>query len=127
MAGRDIVAMSREELRRVSLIRKVLDGEISQREAAGILELSDRQVRRLVVRVREGGDEGLAHRLRDRRSHKAIDERVKRRVLRLCRTRYEGFGPTLASEKLVQSRHSLLFPPLSQHRSLEGSLTGLEM
>jgi len=36
-AGKDIVMMSREELRRVSLIRKVLDGEITQVVVAGIL------------------------------------------------------------------------------------------
>jgi transposase len=102
MTGRDIVVMSREELRRVSLLRKVLDGEMSQREAAGILELGERQVRRLVVRVRVEGDEGLIHRSRGERSHGAIEEGVKRKVLRLCRTRYEGFGPTLASEKLLE-------------------------
>lgn len=100
MTGRDIVVMSREELRRVSLIRKVLDGEVLQREVVEILGLCERQVRRLVGRVREEGDEGVIHRLRGRRSHKAVDERVKRKALRLCRTRYEGFGPTLASEKL---------------------------
>ena len=94
--------MSQKELRRVSLIRKVLDGGISQREVAGILELSERQVRRLVVRAREDGDEGLVHRSRGERSHGAIEEGVKRKALRLCRTRYEGFGPTLASEKLAE-------------------------
>ena len=102
MTGRDIVVMSQKELRRVSLIRKVLDGGISQREVAGILELSERQVRRLVVRAREDGDEGLVHRSRGERSHGAIEEGVKRKALRLCRTRYEGFGPTLASEKLAE-------------------------
>lgn len=100
MAGRDIVMMSREELRRVSLIRKVLDGEMTQRAVVGVLGVCERQVRRIVGRVREEGDEGVIHRLRGRRSHKAVADRVRRRVIGLCRTRYEGFGPTLASEKL---------------------------
>jgi len=87
-------------LRRVGLIRKVLDGEITQRVAAGVLGVCERQVRRIVGRVREEGDEGVIHGLRGGRSHKAIADRVRRRVIGLCRTRYEGFGPTLASEKL---------------------------
>jgi len=100
MTGRDIVIMSREELRRVSLMRKVLDGEISQRDVAELLGLCDRQVRRIVVRVREEGDDGVIHRSRGEQSHGAIEAGVKRKAVRLCRTRYEGFGPTLASEKL---------------------------
>jgi transposase len=95
-----MVVMSREELRRVGLIRKVLDGEMTQRAVAGLLDVCERQVRRMVGRVRAVGDEGVIHRLRGRRSHKAIGDEVRCRVLRLCRTRYEGFGPTLASEKL---------------------------
>jgi transposase len=100
MAGKGILMMSHEELKRVSLIRKALDQEITQREVAEILVLSDRQVRRIARRVREEGDEGVIHGSRGQRSHRAIEKRVKRKVIRLCRSRYEGFGPTLAAEKL---------------------------
>jgi transposase len=102
MTGKGILMMSREELRRVSLIRKVLDGEIRQKEVAEILDLSDRQVRRIVSRVREKGDEGVIHGLRGEPSHRAIEKRIKGKVIGLCRGRYEGFGPTLASEKLKE-------------------------
>jgi hypothetical protein len=100
MVGEDIIRMSHEELKRVSLIHKVLDREITQREVGEVLEVCERQVRRIVVRVREAGDEGVIHRLRGRPSHRAIKNGVKRKVISLCRSRYEGFGPTLASEKL---------------------------
>lgn len=102
MTGKGILMMSREELRRVSLIRKILDGEITQREVAEILTLSDRQVRRIVSRVRRDGDEGVIHGLRGEPSHRAIEKRIKGKVISLCRSRYEGFGPTLASEKLEE-------------------------
>lgn len=100
MAGEGILMMSHEELKRINLIRKALDGEITQREVAEILEVCDRQVRRIVRRVREKGDEGVIHGSRGQLSHRAIEKRVKRKVISLCRSRYEGFGPTLASEKL---------------------------
>ena len=100
MAGKGIVMMSHEELKRLSVIRKALDGEITQREVAEILVLSERQVRRIARRVREEGDEGVIHGSRGQSSHRAIEKRIKRKVISLCRSRYEGFGPTLASEKL---------------------------
>ena len=100
MVGEDIIRMSHEELKRVSLIRKALDREITQGEVAEVLEVCERQVRRIVSRVRDEGDEGVIHRSRGRPSHRAIENGVKRKVISLCRSRYEGFGPTLASEKL---------------------------
>ena len=72
MAGKGILMLSREELRRVSLIRKVLEGEIRQREGAELLDLSDRQVRRIARRMEEEGDEGVIHRSRGQPSHGCV-------------------------------------------------------
>jgi len=53
--------MSGKELRRVHVIRQVLDRKLTQVKAATVLGLSPRQVRRLVTRVRQEGDGGLVH------------------------------------------------------------------
>ena len=45
MAGKDIIMLSPRELRRLHIIHKVLDGAISQVEAAAFLLLSDRQIK----------------------------------------------------------------------------------
>lgn len=97
-----ILTMSQKELKRLHVIRKAIDKHIKQREAASLLELSERQIRRLVKRVREELDKGIIHRSRGRQSHRAIDESVKNKILRLCRTIYTGFNPTFASEKLFE-------------------------
>lgn len=102
MVGKDIVTMSQEELKRLSVIHKAIDGRITQVEAGEILNISDRQARRIIVRVQEEGDKGVVHRSRGQPSHNAIDVRMKKKALRLCRVAYEGFGPTLASEKLFE-------------------------
>ncbi len=96
----EIIKMSMEELRRLKLVSEAINGSISQREIAELLELSYRQTKRLVARVREEGDGGIIHRLRGKQGNRRIDEKVKARVLRLCREKYRDFGPTLASEKL---------------------------
>lgn len=98
----DILTMSQRELKRLHLIRKAIDRRIKQREAAELLELSQRQIRRLVKRVREESDKGIIHRSRGKQSHRAIAETIKSKALALCRGIYAGFNPTFASEKLFE-------------------------
>ena len=98
----DILTMSQKELKRLHIIRKAIDKRIKQREAAEILELSQRQIRRLVKRVREESDKGIIHRLRGTKSHRAIAGTIKHKALALCRGIYAGFNPTFASEKLFE-------------------------
>lgn len=102
MARKDIIVMTPKELKRLHIIHKVQDKKLKQVEAAGILDLSTRQVRRIVKRVKEEGDRGVVHKLRRRRSHRSIAERTKERVLGYCRGKYSGFNPTFASEKLFE-------------------------
>ena len=102
MAGEDIVRMSLRELRRLKVLHAVLDKRFTQKAAAAKLDLSERQVRRLVKSVREFGDGGIVHRGRGRPSNRRLSERFKADVLKLCRKRYSDFGPTLAAEKLLE-------------------------
>ena len=101
MTGEDIITMSQRELKRLHVIKKVLDEVLSQVEASEILLLSSRQIRRMVRRVREEGDKGIRHGLRGKKSANRLPKKVKDKVIKLYRGKYEGFGPTLASEKLL--------------------------
>jgi len=58
MAGEDMIMAHPGEIRRLHVIRKVLEGVIKQVEAAEILSLSGRQIRRIVKRIRCEGTEG---------------------------------------------------------------------
>ena len=102
MTGKDMIAMSQEDLRRLGVMHKVIDRRVTQVEAAGILDLSDRQIRRIITRVQEDGDKGIIHQSRGQLSHNATDLKIKNKVINLCKKTYEGFGPTLASEKLFE-------------------------
>ena len=106
MEDREGILMIRpNELKRYQLISKVLDRNINQQEAAELLGISDRQVRRIVRRVRVEGERGIIHRLRGRRGCRRIPDNVRTRVLELYQERYNDFGPTLASEKLLELDH----------------------
>jgi hypothetical protein len=102
MAGEDMVMVRQGELKRLHVIQKVLERVIKQVEAAEILSLSGRQIRRIVKRIRREGDRGIVHQSRGRPSNRRTPDKVKSKVIRLYRAQYKDFGPTLASEKLLE-------------------------
>jgi hypothetical protein len=97
----DRIEMSQRERDRLSVLHDLKKGRLSQAKAAELLELTPRQVRRLLVRWAKVGDQGLIHGLRGRPSNRSCKASLRRRVLARYRKRYAGFGPTLASEKLA--------------------------
>ena len=102
MAGKDIIMLSQEELKRLHVVKKILEGVLKQVEAAAILILSDRQVRRVVRKVKTEGDRGIIHGSRGRPSNNRFASEVKDRAIRLYQEKYNDFGPTLFSEKLYE-------------------------
>ena len=102
MVGEDRVIMSVKELRRVHVIRHALERKITQGQAGKALGLTARHIRRLLQRVEQEGDKGLAHRGRGKFSNRRMPEQVKAKVLGLYARRYADFGPTLAAEKLAE-------------------------
>ncbi len=103
MAGKDIIMLTQEELRRLHIIRKTIEKKIRQKEAAEMLFLSSRQIRRIAKRIEEEGDEAIAHRSRGKPSSRKLPMKIRDRVIKLCRGKYKGFGPTLAAEKLQET------------------------
>lgn len=104
MAEKDIT-MSKKELKKFHLITNILERKITQVEVARLLGISDRQVRTIVSRVKAEGEAGVIHGLRGRVSNRAYSEELRTKVLRLYEEKYEDFGPTLASEKLLELDH----------------------
>ncbi len=100
MGQKDIIIMSPEDLRRLNIVNQAIGGMIIQKKAAELIGVSEREVRRLIKRVREEGDTGIIHRSRGKPGHGRIDDEIKDKVLGLCNENYWDFGPTFASEKL---------------------------
>ncbi|MEK7272617.1 MAG: ISNCY family transposase, partial [Nitrospirota bacterium] len=102
MVREDRVIMSVKELRRVHVIRQTMEKTLTQVKAGILLGLTPRHIRRLIERVTQAGDQGLAHRGRGTPSNRRIPETVKAKGLQLYEKRYGDFGPTLAAEKLAE-------------------------
>jgi hypothetical protein len=75
---------------------------VTLKTAALRLGVTYRQLRRIWKRFQDEGDPGLIHRGRGRPSNRAKPASLRHRAIRRYRERYEGFGPTLACEKLAQ-------------------------
>jgi len=102
MNQKDIITMTSKELRRLKVIEETQERHLTQKEAASILDLSERQVKRITKRVRLEGATGIIHRSRGNPSNRRITDALRKRVIHLYRENYEGFGPTLAQEKLLE-------------------------
>lgn len=102
MAEKDMITMSREEASRLHIIHQALNKKIRQTEAASLIDLSDRQIRRMIKRVREEGDEGICHRSRGTISNHRIPKKIKDKTLKLFREQYNDFNLVHATEKLCE-------------------------
>ncbi len=95
MTGEDMIMARQGEWKRLHVIQKVLERVIKQVEAAEILSLSSRQIRRIIKRITIEGDKGIIHKSRGRRSNRRIPGKIRDKVIQLYRKQYQDFGPTL--------------------------------
>ena len=99
--------MTQRDRDRLVVLKKVQKKLITQQQAAEQLKLSERQVRRLLVKLKEVGDGAVIHGLRGRPSNRKLSEERRQKAVRILSEEvYQGFGPTLASEYLAK-RHKL--------------------
>jgi helix-turn-helix protein len=94
--------MSSRELQRVEVLGRVKSKALKQTQAAEVLRLSYRQLKRLWRRYQQCGPEGLKHGNAGRVSNRAKSARFRQRVLGLVAKKYGDFGPTLAAEHLAE-------------------------
>lgn len=98
----ELLEMSQKEIKRLGVMQKLAEKRMSQREAASILGVGVRQVKRLLRAYRENGAKGLVSKRRGRASNNRLSEETRQKALDLLKGKYKGFGPRLAWEKLVE-------------------------
>ena len=99
--------MSNRELERVEAMGRVRKGDLKLTDAAVLLELGYRQVKRVWRCYREEGLQGLKHGNAGKTSHHCKPSKLRCKALSLIRKKYSGvegerFGPTLAAEHLAE-------------------------
>ena len=95
-----MIEVSGRELDRLRMLVRIEAGELTIQEASKELDLSTRQVSRILNRFRREGASSVAHRLRGRPSNRKIGLVERNHIIGIVEREYPDFGPTLASEKL---------------------------
>jgi len=98
----DSITLRLSEQRRVQVLMQLAGGVISSGQAAELLSLSERQVRRLAAALGSDGPAGLIHGNRGRRPSNAVSEAVTARVIELATTTYRGFNQHHLTEMLAE-------------------------
>lgn len=98
----ELLQMSHKELERHVILQRVLAKELTQKEAENLLGIKERQIRNLLGEFKVHGPKGLISRHRGKNSNRKTPDLVKQDIMSLLKGRYEGFGPTLAKEKLEE-------------------------
>lgn len=92
--------MTLKQLGRLDVISRAARREMTQREAAKMLHVTDRTVREYLRRLEREGPGFLRHGLKGRPSNNRTPEKERKEIESLLQSKYPDFGPTLATEKL---------------------------
>jgi transposase len=115
-----MVMMSQKEFQRVKVIENAAGGRLSVREAARLLQLSERQVQRLKRRYRPDSIAWVQHGNRGRPMPWALPLSQKILILNLARGKYQGFNDSHLCQKL-NADENLLVSRETVRRILRGA------
>ncbi len=94
------------------------------RQVAEVLNLSLRQVRRLLAAYRKEGAQALAHGNRGRKPHHALNEGQRKRVLALAQSTYAGCSTQHFTELLTE-REGIALPRYNQRFAIPAVEAGI--
>jgi transposase len=98
----ELLSMTPSELNRIQTLQSIVDGGLSQVDAARKLGISERQVRRLVADFEKSGPPGVLSKRRGAAPNNRIDNAVRDKILERYKGDYHGFGPTFLAQTLAE-------------------------
>lgn len=114
------ITLTTAEQRRLVILNQLEAGALVNAEAAELMGLSVRQLRRLRSRYRERGAAALSHGNRGRQPSNAVEEALSRRIVQLATTKYAGFNQQHLTEMLAEEEGIRVSRP-TVHRILRGA------
>lgn len=84
--------MDNKEARRITVIKQTINGKFTNQQAADLLKLSVRQVKRLKVKIRNGGAATVLHGNRGRKPHNALSETKATKILELAEGKLKDYN-----------------------------------
>src|SRR4030042_6546561 len=103
----DMIMTTSRDREKIKIMDSVIKKHITLKDAAKILSLSYRQTKRLKKAYKEKGEKGLIHKSRGKSSHRKISDEIVKKIIDIYQKKYNGFGPTLAAEKLLKDGYKV--------------------
>lgn len=100
--------LNEKEKIKLNVIKQVFIGELTKKQAVEKLNLSLRQINRLLVKYQEEGDSGFVHKNRGKESSKRISEKIKEEIINLYITEYFDYNFTHFYEA-IQEKYKLSY------------------
>jgi transposase len=94
------LTLNRKEQNRIIVLNQVESRQLDITQAAVLLQISERQVWRLLAAYRKDGAGGLAHGNRERKPSNIQSPELRQKVIELAGNKYKGFNHTHLTEKL---------------------------
>ena len=92
--------LTQREQQKLDIIETTLAGKMTKAQAALLLGVTPRQIKRLKRSVEKYGAIAVIHKLKGKRSNHHIDQEIKKKALSTIQAQYLDFKPTFAAEKL---------------------------
>jgi len=92
--------MTKKELVRAHVIKSLIEDKMTSRDAAEVLNLSERQIKRLKAGVKKDGEVFVIHKNRGRKPKHAIPGKRREEIVFLARNKYKGVNYTHLAELL---------------------------
>lgn len=97
-----MTTLTMQDEKRLDVIQRVYRSELTVKQAALVMGVSERQCYRVKARVGKAGAKGVVHGNRGRACKGKIKEKVIRRVVELARGKYKDFNDHHLTEKLKE-------------------------
>lgn len=92
--------MTKKELVRVHVIKSLIEDKMTSRDAAEVLNLSERQIKRLKAGVKKDGEVFVIHKNRGRKPKHTIPGEIREEIVSLVRNKYKEVNYTHLAELL---------------------------
>jgi len=94
--------MTKKELVRVYVIKSLIEDKMTSRDAAEVLNLSERQIKRLKAGVKKDGSVFVIHKNRGHKPKYTIPIKIRDKIISLALTKYKNANYAHLSELLKE-------------------------
>ena len=94
--------LNKKEQQKLEVIKKVISNDLTKKEASYELELTIRQINRLIQKYVSDGEDGFAHKSRGKERDKKINDDIKEAIVNLYMSDYYDYNFTHFYEEIEE-------------------------